>query len=107
MNLVADPILTPTEDEKDANRCQRSTRKREETVLIESRLETWGAPLVLESEGVVDKGTIYSYLDAICKKALSILARKNFSRRKNCECLLSTQNWHSENHLPSEIVSHL
>ena len=40
MNLVADPILTPTEDEKDANRCQRTTRKREETVRIESRLET-------------------------------------------------------------------
>jgi len=39
MNLVADPILTPTEDEKDANRCQGTTRKREETVLIESRIE--------------------------------------------------------------------
>ena len=42
MNLVADPILTPTEDEKDANRCQRTTRKREETVLIDSKLETMG-----------------------------------------------------------------
>ncbi len=39
MNLVADPILTPSKDEKDANRCQRTTRKREETVLIESRIE--------------------------------------------------------------------
>ena len=42
MNLVADPILTPTEDEKDANRCQRTTRKREEPIPIDSKLETWG-----------------------------------------------------------------
>ncbi len=42
MNLMVDPILTPTEDEKDANRCQRTTRKREETVLIASKLETSG-----------------------------------------------------------------
>jgi len=27
MNLMVDPILTPTEDEKDANRCQRTTQK--------------------------------------------------------------------------------
>ena len=50
MNLMVDPILTPTEDEKDANRCQRTTRKREETVLIESRIEirNEGVGLVLE-----------------------------------------------------------
>jgi len=30
--------LPPTEDKKDANRCQPCTRKREKTVLIESRL---------------------------------------------------------------------
>jgi hypothetical protein len=42
MNLVADPILTPSKDKKDANNAQRTTRKREETVLIESKLETWG-----------------------------------------------------------------
>ncbi len=48
MNLVADPILTPTEDEKDANRCQRTTRKREETFLIESKLETGGGGLVMD-----------------------------------------------------------
>ena len=40
MNLVADPILTPTEDEKDANRCKRTTRKREKLVLMDSKLET-------------------------------------------------------------------
>ncbi len=42
MNLVADPILNPTEDEKDANKAQCTTRKREETFLIESKLETGG-----------------------------------------------------------------
>jgi len=48
MNLLADPILTPSKDKKDANRCQPSMRKREKTVLIESRLETRGVGLVLE-----------------------------------------------------------
>ncbi len=42
MNLVADPILTPTEDKKDANNAPPAMRKREKTVLIESRLETGG-----------------------------------------------------------------
>jgi len=73
MNLVADPILTPSKDKKDANRCQPCTRKREKLVLIESRLETRGVPLVLESEGVVDKGTIYLYIDF------------NFGAKKNYE----------------------
>ncbi len=27
MNLVADPILTPSKDKKDANRCQPTTQK--------------------------------------------------------------------------------
>jgi len=36
------PILTLSKDKKDANNAQRTTRKREETVLIESRLETSG-----------------------------------------------------------------
>jgi len=40
--------LPPTEDKKDENNAQRTTRKREETVLIESRLETRGVSLVLE-----------------------------------------------------------
>jgi len=47
-----DPILTPSEDKKDANKAQCSTRKREKTVLIESRLEskleTGGVGLVLD-----------------------------------------------------------
>ena len=51
MNLVADPILTPTEDEKNANRCQRTTRKREELIIIDSKLETRGVPLVLRRRG--------------------------------------------------------
>ena len=42
MNLVADPILTPTEDKKDANNAQCTTRKRENPVLIDSKLETGG-----------------------------------------------------------------
>jgi len=58
MNLMVDPILTPTEDEKDANRCQGTTRKREETILIESKLETRGVALVLDWEGDVYKGTL-------------------------------------------------
>ncbi len=87
MNLVADPILTPTEDKKDANRCQPCTRKREETVLIESRLETWGAPLVLESEGVVDKGTTYPYID------FNFWRKKNFpfTSRNKCASLMLPQ----------------
>jgi len=40
--------LPPTEDKKDANNAQRTTRKREETVLIESKLETREVGLVLE-----------------------------------------------------------
>jgi len=58
MNLVADPILTPTEDEKDANRCKRTTRKREETVLKDSKLETSGGTLSIEMERGVYKGTL-------------------------------------------------
>ncbi len=42
------------------------------------------------------RGTTYSYLDAICKNALSILARKNFFRKKIGKCLLSIQSGHSE-----------
>jgi len=40
MNLVADPILTPAEDEKDAKKWQHTTRKREKLVLMDSKLET-------------------------------------------------------------------
>lgn len=43
MNLVVDYIFPPTEDKKDANNAQHTMRKREETVLIESKLETNGA----------------------------------------------------------------
>jgi len=57
MNLVADPILTPTEDEKDANRCKRTTRKREETVLIESRLETSGGATSIGHTILRSRGT--------------------------------------------------
>jgi len=42
-----------------------------------------GVRLVLDWEGDVYKGTTYSYLDAIYKKALSILARKIFSEVKS------------------------
>ena len=65
MNLLADPILTPSKDKKDANRCQPSMRKREKTVLIESRLETREGGTSIGKEMCVDKGITYSYLDAI------------------------------------------
>ena len=57
MNLVADPTLTPSEDKKDAKKWQHITRKREETVLIESRLETSGGTPSIEMERGVYKGT--------------------------------------------------
>jgi len=71
MNLVADPILTPTEDEKDANRCQRTTRKREKTVLIESRLETSGGyPSIEHTHSPVS--------EVLCKPTLTLFVKKPF-----------------------------
>jgi hypothetical protein len=59
-----------------------------------------GVGLVLEVEGVVNKGTPYSYLDAICKKAFSILARKNFLERK----LVNVFFWHKADIRESQIL---
>ncbi len=46
MNLMVDPILTPTEYKKDANKAQGTTRKREETRLEDVRIscDSWIEP---------------------------------------------------------------
>ena len=89
MNLVADPILTPTEDKKDANNAPPATRKREKTVLIESKLETKvGTPSIRLSGGV--------YIKVLSTPTSTLIfGEKNFSRKKIFECPLLAQSGHS------------